>query len=50
MSLLVGRVTRALVTGLWQRRGSDLVSIAEEDVAARRLGGRGDPQGAPKAG
>jgi Protein of unknown function (DUF2652) len=44
MSLLVGRATRALVTGLWQRRGSDLVSIAEEDVAALRLGGRGDPQ------
>ena len=39
MSLLVGRATRALVTGLWQRRGSDLVSIAEEDVAALRLGG-----------
>ncbi|WNG94071.1 DUF2652 domain-containing protein [Mycobacterium sp. ITM-2016-00318] len=44
MSLLVGRATRALVTGLWQRRGSDLVSIVEEDVAALRLGGRGDPQ------
>jgi len=28
-----------LVTGLWQRRGIDLVSIAEEDVAALRLGG-----------
>jgi hypothetical protein len=34
MSLLVGRATRAFVTGFWQRRGSDLVSIAEEDVAA----------------
>jgi hypothetical protein len=39
MSLLVSRATRALVTGLWQRRGSDLVSVAEEDVAALRLGG-----------
>jgi hypothetical protein len=50
MSLLVGRVTRAFVTGLWQRRGSDLVSIAEDDAAALRLGGRGEPEGAPKAG
>jgi hypothetical protein len=33
MSLLLGRATRALVTGLWQRRGSDLVTLAEEDVA-----------------
>jgi hypothetical protein len=36
MSLLMGRATRAFVTGLWQRRGSDLVSVAEED--SRRFG------------
>jgi hypothetical protein len=50
MSLLVGRVTQPLVTGFWQRRASDLVSIAEEDVAALRLGDRSEPEGAPKAG
>jgi hypothetical protein len=39
ISLLALRVTRAFLTTLWQRRGRDLVSIAEEDVAALRLGG-----------
>lgn len=49
-SRLAGRVTHPLFTALWRRRGSNLVSIAEQDVAALRLGGRGDPEGAPKAG
>jgi hypothetical protein len=44
ISLLAGRVTHSVFTALWQRRGSDLVSIAEDDVAALRLGDRGDPQ------
>jgi hypothetical protein len=39
VSLMAGRVTQAFVTAFWQRRGRDLVSIAEEDVAALRLGG-----------
>jgi len=44
ISLLGLRVTHAFLTALWQRRGSDLVSIADEDVAALRLGGKGNPQ------
>jgi hypothetical protein len=44
ISLMAGRVTHSVFTALWQRRGSDLVSIAENDVAALRLAGRGDPQ------
>ena len=44
LSLLALRVTRAFLTALWQRRGNDLVGIAEEDVAALRLGGSADPQ------
>jgi hypothetical protein len=41
ISLLALRGTQAFVTAFWQRRGIDLVSVAEQDVAtAASAGGR----------